>query len=330
MDPEIIIKNNKNPLTGIAKNDLSKHLKKAQNFREVKIVYFGTPEFGARILENLLRQIENPQSQISLDMDTKSVPLKFEVQSVVTNPDKPSGRHAEALETPVAKVAAKQKLPVLKPGKLDSEFIKNHLALLEADLFLVASYGKILPRELLNIPALGALNVHGSLLPKNRGASPIQQTILNGDKTTGISIMLMDEKMDHGPLLITKKISLSNQDNYISLSTKLVQLTDSLLLPTLANFVLGKTSPKQQNHFRATYTKLIKKDSGYFDINNPPSLEVLDRMARAYYPWPGVWTRWNGKIVKFLPGKMIQMEGKKAAKLEDFLNGYPNFPLKKL
>ncbi len=184
-------------------------------------------------------------------------------------------------------------------------------------------------------------------MPKYRGASPIQTAILSGDKITGVTIMLMDEKMDHGPILFQKSLAILDRDNYQTLSNKMSQESASILLETLERFLRGEIKPKPQNHKKATITKLIKKDDGYFDINNPPTPKVLDRMIRAYYPWPGVWTRFRAssaeaaakaeqgssgqaKIVKFLPENMVQMEGKKAIPIKDFLNGYPDFPIKNI
>lgn len=288
--------------------DIKRSLSKIKTHDEIKIVYFGTPEFSAYILEQLI------QSQ------------KFTVQAVVTRADKPVGRKQEVRQSPVGLVAQKYGIPVLKPAKLDEEFITHHSSLLTCDLFIVASYGKIIPQSLLDIPKFGAINVHGSILPKYRGASPIQSAILNGDKKTGISIMLMDAEMDHGPVLSTKEISISEQDTFESLSTKMSQLAAPFLIKTLTKLIDGKARPKKQDHKKATFCKLLKKEDAYFDISNPPSKEVLDRMIRAYYPWPGVWTRWNNKIVKFYPGGLIQIEGKKVIPYKDFLNGYPDFP----
>ena len=203
-------------------------------------------------------------------------------------------------------------------------------SLKEADLILVAAFGKILSQEMLNSPKYGAINVHPSLLPKYRGPSPIQKAILNGDKVSGITIIKMDEKMDHGPIIYQESLELSDMDNFDTLSKKMFLRAGEVLPKVIEDFIAGKVKPKEQNSADATYCKLLTRERGYFDINNPPVPETLDRMIRAYYPWPGVWIKWNGKIVKFLPGGMIQMEGKKAIPLKDFLNGYPDFPIKSI
>lgn len=300
---------------------------------QIRIVYFGTPHFSSYILEKLIQCWHNPPQSLqnlashisSGNSNTKS--LRFAIQSVITSPDKQVGRKQFLTPSAVSLVAQKYAIPTMKPEKLDQEFIKTHLPFLESDLFIVASYGKIIPKRLLDIPKYGALNVHGSILPKYRGASPIQAAILNGDKTTGITIMLMDEKMDHGPILSTRHISISKEGNYQTLSTKMSQVAVPLLQQTIINFVQGKIKARVQRHARASYCNLIKKEAGYFNINNPPSSEMLDRMIRAYHPWPGVWTRWNNKIVKFLPGGLLQIAGKKVIPFKDFLNGYPDFPM---
>ena len=231
--------------------------------------------------------------------------------------------------------------------------IKNELAkqfslvesLEDADLAVVASYGKILTKDELNTPRYGCINVHPSLSPKYRGASPIQQAILNGDKVTGITIIKMDEEIDHGPIIYQEELGLSDNDNFDTLSKKMFHHAAEILPKIIEDFTSGKIKPKRQNHSQATYCGRLTRESGYFDINSPPSNEALDRMIRAYHPWPGVWTRWNGKIVKFLPSPrhpdperakqvegegsnyLLQMEGKKPLLMRDFINGYPDFPL---
>lgn len=315
-------------LDELKSGNINKNLYRIKRQDPIKIVYFGTPEFSAYILEKLIEFFQNlPASRLHLEGATTNQ-LQFEVQTVVTSPDRPVGRLQQSKSSAVSMVARKYGIPMLKPDKLDQDFIASHLSLLSADLFIVASYGKIIPQTLLDIPTKGALNVHGSILPKYRGASPIQAPILNGDKETGITIMLMDEKVDHGSILSTNKIRISQQDTFETLSRKLSQEAVPLLIDTIVDFILGKIKPQSQDHTKATFCKLIKKEDGYFDINNPPSQEHLDRIIRAYYPWPTAWTRWNGKIVKLLPNQMVQMEGKKKVKLTEFLRGYPNFPIK--
>lgn len=212
----------------------------------------------------------------------------------------------------------------------------------EADLGVIAAYGRILTKDELDTPKYGCINIHPSLLPKYRGPTPIQQAILNEDKISGITVIKMDEKIDHGPIIYQESLGLSNSDNFYTLSKKMFQRSAQILPKIIEDFVTGKVKPTKQNHNQATYSERLAKENGYFPINNPPSPGQLDRMIRAYFPWPGVWTKWpfdavhpersrgaqgkQAKIVKFLPGNLIQMEGKKAIPFKDFLNGYPDFP----
>lgn len=274
---------------------INKYLGKLK-LNKIKIIFFGSDHFVIPILQALEDN--------------------FEVTSVVTAPNSAVAHYFKGL--------------VLTPDKLDFDFLTSHLPLLTADLFVVASFGKIIPRSLLNIPKFGVLNVHPSLLPKGRGPSPVPATILAGEKLTGVTVIKMDEEVDHGPIVATKVISLTGQENFLILINKLFQLGADLLIEIIPDLIAGKVALVPQNHAKATFTKTLKKEDGYFDINNPPAPEILDKIIRAYYPWPGVWTKWNGKIVKFLPGGLIQMEGKKPISVKDFINGYPNFPLKEL
>ena len=212
------------------------------------------------------------------------------------------------------------------------EGLSKHFTLVdsleEADLAVVAAYGRILTKEELDIPKYGFINTHPSLLPKYRGSSPIQAAILNGDKASGITIIKMDEEVDHGPIIYQEELELSDNDNFDTLSKKMFQRAAEILPKIIEDFVSGEIKEVSQNHAEATYCERLTRESGYFPIDNPPSKEKLDRMIRAYYPWPGVWTKWKGKIVKFLPNEMLQMEGKKPISFKDFLNGYPDFPIR--
>ena len=214
------------------------------------------------------------------------------------------------------------------------QFLAKHFTLVnslnKADLAVVAAYGRILTKIELNTPRFGCINVHPSLLPKYRGPSPIQQAILEGGKKTGITIIKMDEEVDHGPIIYREQLDISDKDNFDTLSKKLFSRGAEILPPIIKDFTSGNIKTTPQDYTQATYCKLLTRQSGHFDINNPPNPQTLDRMIRAYYPWPGVWTRWNNKIVKFLPGPggLVQMEGKKKMPLKDFLNGYPDFPIK--
>lgn len=207
----------------------------------------------------------------------------------------------------------------------------------KADLIVVAAYGRILSKEELDSPKYGSINVHPSLLPKYRGSSPIQAAILNGDKVSGITIIKMDNRIDHGPIIYQEQIALSNRDNFDTLSKKMFLRASEVLPGIIKDFTAGKINPIEQNRKEVSFCDRLIRESGYFEIINLPSAENLDRMIRAYYPWPGVWTKWNpstsggqAKIVKFYPEGKIQMEGKKVIPLQEFLNGYPDFPIKSL
>lgn len=197
----------------------------------------------------------------------------------------------------------------------------------DPDLFVVASFGKIIPQEILEIPKFGAINIHPSLLPKYRGPSPIQNQILDGVKESGISFILMDDEMDHGPIIYQEPFKIKSTDTFQSLVTSMFAISATLLPTVIKSYADNKLKPVIQNSAIASFCNIIRKEDGYFDINNPPNPEKLNRMIRAFYPWPGAWTKWNGKIVKFLPEGKVQMEGKNATDLKSFLNGYPDFPL---
>lgn len=344
-EPSIIPTSHINPLLLNLNKDSAKFLKQNKSLNEVKIVYFGTDELSAYILERLILFTQNPpQLSESLTEHSNDGPIKYIVQAVITRADQPVGRNQTLTASPVSQVAQKYSIPTLKPTKLNAEFINNHQSFLDSELFIVVSYGKIIPKDLLEIPTRGSLNVHPSLLPKYRGPSPIKTAILNGDEKTGVTIMLMDEEMDHGAILSNAETPISKLETNITLSEKLARLGADLLLETLPKYLLNQIEPLSQNHAAAVFCAMIKKEDGYFEIDNPPPLEKLDRMIRAYYPWPGVWTVWRekreagsgkentdkGKIIKFFPEGYIQMEGKNKVKLEDFLHGYPDFPIKKI
>lgn len=282
---------------------------------KVRIIFFGTPHF---VIPTLSALEEN-----------------YQLVGVVTAPDRKVGRHQTLTPSPV-KVAYRPPAQLITPQVMDDDFIEQ-LKKLNPDLLVVEAYGKIIPKAVLDIPKYGALNIHPSLLPKYRGASPIQAAILHGDQESGVTIIKMDEKMDHGPIIYTNEIKLSEQDTFETLSNKMFLTAVNPLIKIIPKYTSGKIKLKEQDHRKATFCKIVEKEDGYFDIENPPSPIQLDRMIRAYYPWPTAWTRWSypakasrdkkEKIIKFLPGGLIQMEGKKPLLSKNFLNGYPNFPL---
>lgn len=230
---------------------------------------------------------------------------------------------------PVKEMARELDIPLIEIGKLDKTTIEK-IKKLNPDFLVVEDFGLILPKELLSIPKYAGLNIHHSLLPKYRGPSPAPFAILSGDKISGVTVIRMTGGVDAGDILAQKEYALSDKETTDSLLTALNKLGGEFLVKVLREYPEGHVKPIKQDESNVTYTKYLAKMDGYFDISAPPPEEQLDRMIRAYYPWPGVWTRWNEKIVKFYPEGKIQMEGKKVMPLPDFLNGYPDFPLKEL
>ncbi|OGY25791.1 MAG: hypothetical protein A2Z24_00465, partial [Candidatus Woykebacteria bacterium RBG_16_44_10] len=245
--------------------------KSLYTYKPIKIVFFGTPEFGAIILQTLYGQ---------------QLVGEYSIDLVVTTPDKPAGRGQQSTHSGVKKMAERFKLPVATPNTIGDKKFVSLLKKLEPDFIVLASYGKILPKEILSIPKKGALNVHPSLLPRYRGASPIAAAILNGDKSTGVTIMQMNEKLDEGDILAVVKTRISPKDTSETLSTKLAHLATRLIHYALHLAATDKIKLKPQDSRKATYTKLLKKADGYIDWKNPP--KNLEAAIRAYYPWPGV------------------------------------------
>ncbi|HEY4694972.1 MAG TPA: methionyl-tRNA formyltransferase [Candidatus Nanoarchaeia archaeon] len=288
------------------------------HFDPVRIVFFGSDRFSATILKSLIGQ---------------SVIGEYQVPLVITKGDKPSGRGDSVLSNPVKSLAQQFNIETLTPEKITDSYEK--IASSKPDLLVLASYGKIIPKEILEIPKYYSLNVHPSLLPKHRGASPLQTVLLKGDKTTGVSIMAMNEKVDQGDVFVRGRYSLKPNETYESLSRQLSKIGAELLHYVIHGVVMGQSiikgkklgglKPKPQKHEKATYTKLIKKEDGKIAWKKPPV--NLERMIRAYYPWPGVWCEYNGKILKLLPNHMVQLEGKNPVSLSSFKAGHKDFTL---
>jgi len=203
----------------------------------------------------------------------------------------------------------------------------------QVDLIVVGSYGKILSQKMLEIPKYGALNVHPSLLPKYRGPTPVPTTILNGDAETGISIILMDEKVDHGPIVAVAHFEIGDKRfTTPELLKVLWELGGDLLVETIPKWIAGEIIPQEQDHSKATFTEKISRKDGEIDWGKP--VEYIEKQIRAYYPWPGAFMFWKGKRVKILKahiegGKLVidelQLEGKKPTTLHDFLLGHKDF-----
>lgn len=220
----------------------------------------------------------------------------------------------------------KNKIEYVSVSQFDQNLISqiiNH----KSSLGILAYFGLILPKDVLDIFPKGILNVHPSLLPQYRGATPGQTAILNGDTTSGATIIKLDEKMDHGPIIeqVTEPILLT--DTATTFYTRAFTRGAKLLEKNIPLFFEDTLALTEQDHTKATFTKPLKRQDGFIDSNTPPSPEVIDRMIRAYYPWPGVWTTTRIKNqevrIKLLPGQRLQIEGKKPVSIKDFINGYP-------
>lgn len=274
---------------------------------KLKIIFFGTPAFVLPVVE--------------------SIKQSFDLVGIVTTPDTIQGRKKILTPSPVKEYGQTNNIPVFTFQQFNTE-TATQLIVLQPDLFVVAAYGRIIPLSIINIPKYGAVNIHPSLLPKYRGPSPIQSALLNGDGKTGVTLIKIDEKMDHGPVLIQWAIDLTPTDTFANLHASMFEEAAERLSQAITDYTTGKIQPKPQDDAKATFCSLITRESGYFDYNNPPSTVQLDRMVRAYFPWPNAWTKINTKndvdrIVKLLPENKIQFEGGKVMPIEDAVNGYP-------
>lgn len=253
----------------------------------MKIIFIGTPEFGGIILEGLAKS-------------------EYKPVLVVTETDKPAGRNRVLTEPAVKIMAEKHKIPILQPEKILN--IKTEISNLEPDLIIVAAYGQILPKEILDIPKKGCLNVHPSLLPKYRGSSPIQSAILNDEKRTGVSIILMDEKIDHGPILSQRTIEISDKETGKTLHDKLAELGTRLLLETVSKQQRGLIKSVPQNENQMTFARTLKRENG--KINWKKTAEDIERQIRAFNLWPETFTFWQkpGKLlrIKILQGRILK------------------------
>lgn len=251
-----------------------------------RLIFMGTPRFAVPSLERLQEE--------------------YGVVAVVTRPDKAAGRGRKTSFSPVKEVALAWGIPVMQPRSLKKKEVVASLLELEPQVIVVAAYGQILPPEVLAIPPFGCLNVHASLLPRYRGASPVAGALLAVEEETGITIMLMDERMDTGPILAQARQPIAPQDNRDSLTEKLAYLGADLLLEMLPRWLEGEIEPQPQEDDKATYTKMLKKEDGLIDWN-VSSVEIW-RQVRAYNPWPGAYTDFEGRPLKILRAHSIKGE----------------------
>src|SRR3989344_6813332 len=265
---------------------------------KLKIIFMGTPEFAATILGKLI------ESGI------------YKPGLVITQPDKPVGRKQALTPPPVKALAEANGISAWQPKNLRDPEIIQKIKDEKPDIILIAAYGKIIPQEVLDIPSFGALNVHGSLLPFLRGASPVQTAILEGHKETGPTIMVVDAELDHGPILAQEAFSIDTDDTTATLMQKMAKAGADLLLKTLPLWLEEKIKPIEQEHSKATLTQIFQKEDG--EIKPEMTAEYIERMARAFDPWPGGFIKFKVKrsklkveeerILKIIKARVISCE----------------------
>jgi methionyl-tRNA formyltransferase len=281
----------------------------------MRIVFFGTPEYTVPIAEGLYKEFHTFRDK--------------GVVAVVTQPPKPSGRKKQLAYSAIDRWAHKREI----------EIIYNYEDLPEADLGVVAAYGRIIPQSVIEHFSNGILNVHPSLLPKYRGASPIQAALAAGETETGVTIIKMDEKMDHGPIVSSFVEEIKQTDTNEVLRKRLFDRSVDFLIELIPSYIDGKIKLKEQDHNKATFTKLVKREDGYIEkpFENPVKTYNL---YRAYSPWPGIYTNVNikGEENRLKINKLhlhkkelvldeVQLEGKNPVSFEEFKRGYPNLSL---
>lgn len=279
----------------------------------IKFAFFGSSRFSTVVLDKLAS-------------------LGFLPAVIITTPDKPQGRKLVMTENVVKTWANGKDIKVYDSAKLDDTFIEK-IAADNTEVFIVASYGKILPEKLIHIPPRKTLNIHPSLLPKYRGASPLQSAILDDSKKTGLSIMRIDEKMDHGPILAQKEVTIEEWPTYEEFETRMATEGAELLASILPDWVAGKIEEKEQDHASATFTKKMTKEDGLIDLSDDPYLNF--RKIQAYHEWPQAFffidhnekkTRVKITSASFKNGNLqiekVIPEGGKEMDYRDFESGY--------
>ena len=239
----------------------------------------GTPAFAVPVLEAL-------------------VSAGHELVAVYSRPDRPSGRGKRTSPTPVKEAASAMDLPVRQPPSLRSPDLQTGLAALAPDLVVVAAYGLFLPREVLDLPRHSCLNIHPSLLPKLRGPSPVSTAIVDGTTTTGVTIMLMDEGLDSGPIVAQRRTSIGESETADVLTSRLFEMGARLLVEILPDWANGRIQAQPQDESQVTHTSLLTKEDGRIDWNE--GAEQIARRVRGYVPWPGSYTFWDGKLLKIV------------------------------
>ncbi|MBF1007392.1 MAG: methionyl-tRNA formyltransferase [Lachnospiraceae bacterium] len=255
----------------------------------MKIIFMGTPDFAAASLEALIDS-------------------RHEIQAVVTQPDKPKGRKGELTPSPVKVVAEEKGIKVYQPLKVrDEEFVET-LRAYNPDVIVVVAFGQIIPLSILKMPKFGCVNIHGSLLPKYRGAAPIQWAVLDGEKETGITTILMDEGIDTGDILLKKTIKIDTDETSGSLFDKLMALGAETILETLDELEKGSLTPIKQGENPTAYAKMLTKAMGLIDFTRPA--KELDCFVRGMDPWPSAYTLLSGKTLKLWKVRPVEGSGK--------------------
>jgi len=255
----------------------------------MKIIFMGTPDFAAASLEALIAS-------------------RHEIQAVVTQPDKPKGRKGELTPPPVKVIAKREGIKVYQPLKVrDEDFVKT-LRAYNPDVMVVVAFGQIIPLSILKMPKYGCVNIHGSLLPKYRGAAPIQWAVLDGEKETGITTILMDEGIDTGDILLKKTIKIDTDETSGSLFDKLMALGAETILETLDELEKGSLTPTKQGESPTAYAKMLTKAMGLIDFTKPA--KELDCFVRGMDPWPSAYTLLAGKTLKLWKVRAVEGGGK--------------------
>ena len=252
----------------------------------LRIVFMGTPAFAVKPLSALLAR-------------------GHELVGVYTRPDRRAGRGRRPAPPPVKTFAQKRGVPVFQPETLTPDAVAQ-LAALAPDAVIVAAYGVFLPKAALDLPRLGCLNIHPSLLPKHRGASPVATAMLEGDQTTGVSVMLLDEGMDSGPILAQRRTPISPSERADALTERLFEMGSALLIESLDALSAGRLSPVPQDDSLATFTRRLTREDGRIDWTQ--SAAALERKNRALHPWPGTFTTWRGENLKIWSAKASDSE----------------------
>lgn len=266
----------------------------------IKVLYMGTPDFAVGCLEMLTQRDD------------------VEIVGVVTQPDRQSGRGYKLLPPPVKTVALEKGLEVFQPLSVKDEAFENYIKEKNPDLIVVIAYGRIIPRFVLEYPKYGCINVHGSILPKYRGAAPIQWAVLNGEKETGVTTMMMDEGLDTGDMLVVKKLPIGEFDTAGTMFDKLAEISKDALSETIELIKTGKLERIPQNHGEMTYAPMISKEMSYIDFNKT-AFEVCCHI-KGMNPMPGAKITVDGKIVKILMAKVSDTATKKAGTVEECKN----------